>query len=262
MITWQFKSFGVGKLNIKVIGILMLLSSQALGAGEMKNAKEPGFSFQGPFGTYDRGELQRGFQVYQEVCASCHSLKYFAFRNLTSIGFNEEQAKTIAAQYEITDGPDEEGEMFQRPAILADLMPRPYPNANAARASNNGALPPDLSLIVKARGAGENYLYSLLTGYQDPPSNIELGEGMYYNPYYSGRQIAMPQPLYEDGVEYVDGTVANVDRMARDVTTFLTWVAEPKMEDRKAMGMKVMVFLVLLTVLLYLVKRKIWRDVH
>ncbi len=240
----------------------LLAAGPAAAAGGGKAPESPGFSFQGPFGTYDRGELQRGFQVYQEVCATCHSLKYFAFRDLRSIGFDEAQAKAVAAQHEVTDGPDEEGEMFERPAVLADRMPAPFANDNAARAANNGALPPDLSLIVKARAGGEDYLYSLLTGYEDPPEGVELGEGMSYNPYFGGGQIAMPPPLFEDGVEYADGTTASVDRMARDVTAFLAWAAEPDMEARKRMGIKVMIFLVLMTALLYMVKRKVWSRLH
>ena len=249
-------------LAVAAACVVLLAAGPSMAAGDVEALKSPGFSFQGPFGTYDRGELQRGFQVYQEVCSACHSLKYFAFRNLRSIGFDEVQAKAIAAQYEVMGGPDEEGEMFERPAVLADFMPAPFANDNAARAANNGALPPDLSLIVKARAGGEDYVYSLLTGYADPPADVELGEGMDYNPYFGGGQIAMPPPLLEDGVEYADGTKASVDQMARDVTTFLTWAAEPDMEARKRMGIKVMVFLVLMTVLLYMVKRKVWSDVH
>lgn len=249
-------------LAVAAACVALLTAGPSMAAGDVEAPKSPGFSFQGPFGTYDRGELQRGFQVYQEVCSACHSLKYFAFRNLRSIGFDEAQAKAIAAQYEVMGGPDEEGEMFERPAVLSDFIPAPFANDNAARAANNGSLPPDLSLIVKARAGGEDYVYSLLTGYADPPADVELGEGMDYNPYFSGGQIAMPPPLLEDGVEYADGTKASVDQMARDVTTFLTWAAEPDMEARKRMGIKVMVFLVLMTVLLYMVKRKVWRDVH
>tara|TARA_Y100001934_G_scaffold163617_1_gene194942 strand:- start:301 stop:1089 length:789 start_codon:yes stop_codon:yes gene_type:complete len=243
-------------------GALLLSAAPSMAAGDSKAPMSPGFSFEGPFGTFDRGELQRGFQVYQEVCAACHALKYLAFRNLPSIGFSEDQAKVIAAQYEVTDGPDGEGEMFQRPAVLADHMLSPFDNDNAARAANNGALPPDLSLIVKARAGGADYLYSLLVGYEDPPADVEMGKGMSFNPYFGGNQIAMPAPILEDGVEYADGKAASVDQQARDVTTFLTWVAEPEMETRKGMGTKVMIFLVLLTVLLYLVKRKVWRDLH
>lgn len=243
-------------------GFMLLVAGPSMAAGDSKAPKSPGFSFQGPFGTFDRGELQRGFQVYQEVCSGCHAVKYLAFRNLPQIGFSEDQAKAIAAEYEVTDGPDDEGEMFQRPGRLADHIPSPFANDNAARAANNGALPPDLSLIVKARTGGENYLYSLLTGYEDPPSEVELPEGMSYNPYFAGHQIAMPSPLVEDGVEYADGKAASADQMARDVTTFLTWAAEPDLEARKGMGIKVMIFLILLTALLYMVKRKVWRDIH
>ena len=243
-------------------GFMHLAAGPSLAAGDSKALKSPGFSFQGPFGTFDRGELQRGFQVHQEVCSACHAVKYLAFRNLPRIGFSEEQAKAIAAEYEVTDGPDAEGEMFERPARLSDHMPSPFANDNAARFANNGALPPDLSLIVKARAGGENYLYSLLTGYEDPPADVELPDGMSYNAYFAGHQIAMPPPLVEDGVEYDDGKVASIDQMARDVTTFLTWLAEPDLEARKGMGIKVMIFLILLTALLYMVKRKVWRDVH
>ena len=243
-------------------GFMFLAVGPSLAAGDSKTPMSPGFSFQGPFGTFDRGELQRGFQVYQEVCSACHAAKYLAFRNLPRIGFSEEQAKAIAAEYEVTDGPDAEGEMFERPGRLSDHMPSPFANDNAARFANNGSLPPDLSLIVKARAGGENYLYSLLIGYEDPPADVELPDGMSYNAYFAGHQIAMPPPLVEDGVTYDDGKVASTDQMARDVTTFLTWLAEPDLESRKGMGIKVMIFLILLTALLYMVKRKVWRDVH
>ncbi len=255
-------AFARPALAVAAACVALLAAGSAMAAGDARAPKSPGFSFQGPFGAYDRAELQRGFQVYQEVCATCHALEYFAFRNLRSIGFDEAQAKAIAAQYEVTDGPDEEGEMFKRPGVLSDHMPAPFANDNAARAANNGSLPPDLSLIVKARAGGEDYLFSLLTGYEDPPADVELGEGMSYNPYYGGGQIAMPPPLVEDGVEYADGSKASVERMARDVTTFLAWAAEPEMEARKRMGVKVMAFLILLTALLYMVKRKVWRDAH
>jgi ubiquinol-cytochrome c reductase cytochrome c1 subunit len=255
------------KLAARLAGIalaagLVLGSLPAGAAGDAHAPKSPGFSFEGPFGTYDRAALQRGFQVFKEVCASCHSLKYIAFRNLVEIGFSEDQAKAIAAEYEVTDGPDEQGEMFQRPAVLSDRIPGPFANDNAARAANNGALPPDLSLIAKARAHGPDYLYSLLVGYAEPPADVVMGEGMNYNPYFGGAQIAMASPLFADGVTYADGTQATVDQMARDVSTFLMWAAEPRLEARKQMGIKVMIFLVLLTVLLYMTKKKIWRDVH
>lgn len=220
------------------------------------------WSFSGIFGTFDRGELQRGFQVYNEVCAGCHSLNYIAFRNLGDLGFNGDEIKAIAAEYEVTDGPNDEGEMFTRAALAADRMPAPFANDNAARASNNGALPPDLSLMVEARAGGANYLYALLTGYTDAPSGVAVAEGMQYNDYFPGHQIAMPSPLSDDGVEYADGTKATVAQQARDVTAFLAWATEPNMEQRKRMGVMVILFLLVMTGLFYASKRKIWADVH
>ena len=220
------------------------------------------WSFNGPFGTFNRGELQRGFQVYKEVCATCHSLNFISFRNLTDLGFNENEVKAIAADFQVEDGPNNEGEMFERAAIPSDMWPAPYPNDNAARASNNGALPPDLSLMVDARAGGADYLYALLSGYHATPQGKEIGEGMYYNAYYPGNQIAMPSPLVDDGVEYGDGTSATLVQQARDVTAFLAWATEPNMEQRKRMGVMVIIFLLVMTVLFYYSKKKIWSDVH
>ena len=184
------------------------------------------------------------------------------FRNLVEIGYSEDQAKAYAAQFEVAAGPDEEGEVGVRPARLSDGFVSPFANENQARASNNGALPPDLSLIVKAREGGEDYLHALLTGYRDPPEDVELSEGMEYNPFFRGHQIAMPAPLSEDAVEYQDGTPGTVEQMARDVVQFLAWASEPTMEARKRMGVKVMLFLFALTALLYGVKRKVWSNLH
>ena len=220
------------------------------------------WSFNGPFGTFNRGELQRGFQVYKEVCATCHSLNFISFRNLTDLGFNENEVKAIAAEFQVEDGPNNEGDMFERAAIPSDMWPSPYPNDNAARASNNGALPPDLSLMVDARAGGADYLYALLSGYHETPQGKEIGEGMYYNAYYPGNQIAMPSPLVEDGVEYGDGTRATLVQQARDVTAFLAWATEPNMEQRKRMGVMVIIFLLVMTGLFYYSKKKIWSDVH
>jgi ubiquinol-cytochrome c reductase cytochrome c1 subunit len=219
------------------------------------------WSWQGVFGTFDQPALQRGLQVYLEVCASCHGLNYVAYRNLTALGYNDDQVKAFAAEFEVEDGPNEEGEMFFRPARPADRFVSPFPNDQAARASNNGALPPELSLIAEARQGGADYLYALLTGYVDPPDDVELPDGMTFNTYFASQQIAMPQPLYEDGVEYADGTKASVDQMARDVSTFLTWTAEPYLEERKSMGFKVILFLLVFTAMLIAVKRKVWADV-
>jgi ubiquinol-cytochrome c reductase cytochrome c1 subunit len=239
-----------------------LAATPARAAGDAIEIPDQAWSFAGVFGTYDRGELQRGFQVYKEVCAGCHSLNYIAFRNLGDLGFNELEIKAIAAGYEVTDGPNDAGEMFTRAALPADRFPAPFANDNAARASNGGALPPDLSLMVDARPNGANYVYSLLTGYGDAPAGMKIAEGMNYNAYFPGHQIAMPAPLSEDGVEYADGTKATRAQQARDVTAFLAWASEPNLEQRKRMGVMVMLFLLVMTGLLYASKRKIWAEVH
>ena len=216
----------------------------------------------GIFGTFDRAAVQRGFQVYREVCQGCHALPYVNFYNLIDIGYSEEQARAIAEEYTVTDGPNDEGEMFERPARLADEIPPPYPNEAAARAANGGAYPPPLSLITKAREHGADYLYSLMLGYHEGELADAAPPGQYYNAYYPGVYIAMPQPLYDGQVEYTDGTEATLPQMAADVTQFLTWAAEPTMEVRKATGIKFMLFLIALSALLYATKRKIWADVH
>ncbi len=219
------------------------------------------WTFDGLFGSFDRAALRRGFQVYTEVCAVCHSLRLVHYRNLTEIGFSEDQVKAIAAEVEVADGPDAEGEMFDRPARPSDRFVSPFPNDNAARAANNGALPPDLSLVAKSRIGGADYLYGLMVGYREAPAEMEMSEGMEYNAYFPGHQIAMPAPLSEDLVEYADGTEATVNQMAKDVTNFLVWTAEPELEERKRMGVKIVLFLILLTGMLYAVKRAIWSDV-
>ena len=246
--------FGLGV----VISIVFAGSAYASEAPKLP-AQE--WSWQGIFGTFDQQELQRGLQVYLEVCASCHGLDHVAYRNLTALGYNDEQVKAFAAEYEIEDGPDEEGEMFFRSARPSDHFVSPFPNDQAARASNNGALPPELSLMAEARTGGADYLYALLTGYVDPPEDLELPDGMSFNTYFPSQQIAMPQPLFEDGVEYADGTKASIDQMARDVSAFLTWTAEPYLDERKAMGFKVILFLLVFTAMLIAVKRKVWADV-
>ena len=248
---------GVVLAAAAVLGFGLAAPAEAA-EGEMP---KHGWSFEGVFGTFDTEALQRGFQVYEEVCAGCHGVKYLNFRHLGDIGFGENEVKAIAAEYEVEDGPDEDGEMFTRAAIPSDPIPVPYPNDNAARASNNGALPPDLSLVAKARVGGPDYLYALLTGYEEePPEGVEVTEGMNYNAYFPGNQIAMPPPLFEDGVEYTDGTAASVAQQAEDVSHFLMWAAEPKLEARKHMGVKVVLFLIVLTALFYASKRKVWAS--
>ncbi|MDJ0895223.1 MAG: cytochrome c1 [Alphaproteobacteria bacterium] len=239
-----------------------LMIGTAEAAGEAPTPPSQSWSFTGFFGTIDRASAQRGFQVYKEVCAGCHSIKYLAFRELGALGFSEDEIKAIAAEYEVEDGPDDEGEMFTRAAIAADRFPMPFPNDKAAAAANGGALPPDLSLIVKARGNGANYLHALLTGYVDPPADFELADGMNYNAWFPGHQIAMAQPLYGDDVEFADGTEASIDQQSRDLVTFLTWVGEPELEDRNRIGRAVIFFLIVLTALFWATKRKIWADVE
>ncbi len=244
------------------LSVVVLASGNAVAAGSAVKPPEQQWSFSGLFGTFDRGSLQRGFQVYNEVCAACHSVRLLAYRNLMDIGFTEDQVKKIAAAKEVTDGPNDEGEMFQRPAQPGDRFVKPFPNEQAARAGNNGAFPPDLTLMTKARVGGANYLHALLTGYKQPPKDQKLAEGMSYNLYFAGNQIAMAPPLAEGAVEYADKTKATIDQMARDVTTFLAWAAEPELEWRKRMGVKVILFLLILTGMLYGVKRKVWSDLH
>ncbi len=244
------------------VSLLLLVPNAPLKAAGGIAVPSQEWSFSGVFGTFDRGELQRGFQVYKEVCAGCHSLNYISFRNLADLGFKEEEIKVIAKEYEVEDGPNNDGEMFTRTAIPSDTWPAPYPNDNAARAGNNGALPPDLSLMVDARVGGADYLYALLSGYHEAPEGQEIADGMYYNAYYPGHQIAMPSPLSDDGVEYGDGTTATINQQARDVSAFLAWATEPNMEQRKRMGVMVLIFLFAMTGLFYVSKRKIWADVH
>ncbi|MGD1879922.1 MAG: cytochrome c1 [Kiloniellaceae bacterium] len=278
------------------------------------------WSFDGPFGTYDRQALQRGLQVYREVCSVCHGLKYVAFRDLADLGYNEDEIKAIAAEYTVTDGPNDEGEMFERAGAPSDRFPSPFPNAKAAAAANGGAAPPDLSLMAKARVGGPTYIHGLLNGYQDlvpesvlqwifdhetetrnhryeaalveyeaaldayedkvktdpaarkpiaptepdPVTSVEdlgLASTSNFNAYFPGYGIAMAQPLYEDSVTYADGTPATVEQMSTDVSNFLMWAAEPKLEDRKETGLKVLIFLVVFTGVLYAAKRKVWKDV-
>jgi ubiquinol-cytochrome c reductase cytochrome b/c1 subunit len=267
------------KTKTLALGLMLgLLSSTAVLAEDgvdttRLHPKDVGFSFEGPFGTYDRGALQRGFQVYKEVCAACHGLNHLAFHNLMEEGgpeFSEAQAKALAAAVRIPAEPNDRGEttddkgtLLTRPGILADKFPSPFPNENAARANNGGSLPPDLSMIVKAREGGPQYIYSILTGFHmTPPAGFKVTEGKYYNPYFEGWNISMPPPLAADGVTYSDGTKATIEQEAHDVTTFLAWAAEPKMEDRKRMGLGVLIFLAALAGLLFAAYRKVWKDAH
>ncbi len=249
----------------RVLSVLAALASLAATptlAAEGGPLPSHHWSFQGLFGTFDRAAAVRGLQVYTDVCAACHSLSLVAYRNLADLGLSEDAIKALAAAATVTDGPNDQGEMFDRPGRPADHFVKPFPNDQAARAANNGALPPDLSLIVKARVGGPDYLYGLMTGYEEPPADFTLFSGMSYNKVFPSHQIAMPQPLSDGAVTYADGTEATLDQMAQDVTTFLAWTSEPELETRKRMGVKVILFLLVLSGLLYAWKRKVWAEVH
>lgn len=212
----------------------------------------------GPFSSFDHASIRRGHQVYTQVCAACHSLELVAYRTLIDVAFTEQEVKNMTAELDVEDGPDENGEMFERPGKPSDLHPSPYRNEEEGRMANAGAYPPDLSLMVKARHGGEDYLFALLTGYRDPPEGIKLREGLYYNPYFPGGAIAMPKQLQDGGVDYEDGTPATESQLARDVTTFLAWAAEPEHDDRKRAGIKTITALVLAAAVTGWYKRVRW----
>ena len=225
---------------------------------------EVDWSFKGITGKFDRSSLQRGYQVYTEVCASCHSMSLVSYRNLGEPGgpeFSVDQVKAIAANFEVEDGPNADGDMFTRPGRPSDKFVSPYPNVQAATAANGGAYPPDMSVLVKARKGGSDYIYSVLMGYEDPPAGFELEDGVYYNKYMDGKKIKMSNPLSEGIVTYSDGTAATEAQMAKDVTTFLTWTAEPHLETRHKMGVKVLIFLTIFSLLVYLSMKRIWSRI-
>ena len=247
-----------------------------------KPALEP-WSFAGLFGRYDTAQLQRGYQVYKEVCSSCHSMHLLSFRNLAQPGgpsFTEAQARTVAASYQVQDGPNDAGDMFERPGRLSDRFPSPFPNTQAAAAANNGKAPPDLSLMAKARAVergfpwfildlftqyeegGPDYIHGLLTGYKEPPAGLQIPPGLHYNRHFlSGPAIAMPPPLSDGQITYTDGAPQTVDQYSRDVAAFLMWAAEPHLDARKRTGFQVIIFLIIFAGLLYYTKKKIWSNV-
>ena len=244
--------------------LISLIVFNTLKSAEQTDPIKVDWSFKGLLGKFDRASLQRGYQVYNEVCASCHSMRLLSYRNLGETGgpeFSIEQVKAIAANFEIQDGPNEEGEMFTRPGRPSDKFASPYPNIQAATAANGGAYPPDMSVLVKSRKGGADYIYSVLMGYEDPPANVKLDDGVYYNKYMEGKKIKMSNPLSEGIVTYADGTKSTEAQMAKDVTTFLTWAAEPTLEARHKMGVRVIIFLIILTTLVYFSMRRLWSDV-
>ncbi|HCI48120.1 MAG TPA: cytochrome c1 [Rhodospirillaceae bacterium] len=245
----------------------MFMAAPASAAGEEVHAPEVDFSFDGPFGTYDMIQLQRGFQVYRDVCSGCHSMSLLSYRNLGQLGFTEEEVRAIASNYTVTDGPNDEGEMFERAAEPKDRFVSPFANEAAARYANGGALPPDMSLLAKARPMGPEYIHGVLIGYHDAPAGVTVPEGMYYNEYFPGHMIAMAPPLLEGAITYkgLDGEedyAPSVEEMAEDVSAFLMWAAEPNLNERKQTGVKVILFLIVFTCLMYAVKRRIWADAH
>jgi cytochrome c1 len=249
---------------------LVVLSALPGAAEDASNNHAPeiarqNWSFTPPFGTYDNAQLQRGFQVYKDVCANCHSMRLLSYRNLGEPGgpqFSPKAVDALASQVQITDGPDEKGEMFQRPGRPSDRFRAPFANEQQARAANKGALPPDLSVIAKARPGGPDYIYALLTGYHKAPEGFELAQGMHYNTAFPGYQIAMPPALSDGTVAYTDGTKPTLDNYARDVSAFLMWAAEPKLEERHKTGTRVMIFLIVFLVIMYLAKRRVWARLH
>lgn len=259
-----FKGLSKGKKIL--VGIVSGASATAVGLGVALQASvmasdltlhppEMPWSHKGMFESLDHRSIRRGYVVYKQVCAACHSMDYMYYRNLVDVCFTEGEAKAEAEEQMIMDGPDDEGNMFERPGKLADRFPRPYANDEAAKAANNGALPPDLTFIVNARHGGEDYIFSLLTGYCDPPAGIEIRDGLHYNPYFAGGAIGMAQQLYSEGVEYEDGTPASVAQMAKDVCTFLRFAAEPEHDQRKRMGLKCMMIFGMLIPICYYLKR-------
>jgi len=244
------------------LGVSMAVSSSAFAAGDTVKPIDMKWSWEGMFGTFERADIKKGGQIFFEVCAGCHSMDLMSYRNLVDIGWPEEEAKALAAEYEVEDGPDDEGEMFMRPARLSDRFVSPFANEKAARFANGGAYPPDLSVITKARVGGPDYIYSLLVGYKDEaPEGVELSEGTNYNDYYPGHQIFMAQPLYGETVEFPDGSSASLEEEAKLIVSFLAWAAEPELEARKSLGIKVLLYLIVLTAMLYALKRRIWSRI-
>ena len=251
--------------KITYLMIMLLVGTYQVNAEEKIHLLNVDWSFKGIFGKFDRSSLQRGYQVYSEVCSGCHSMKYLSYRNLSEKGgpeFSIAEVKAIASKFEVTDGPNSDGEMFTRPGKLSDKFIMPFENEKAAQAANGGAYPPDMSVLVKARSGGANYIYSVLLGYEDPPNGVTLDDGVYYNKYMYGNNIKMANPLSEGIVEYSDGTKATEEQMAKDITTFLMWTAEPHLEARHKMGFKAILYLIILTILVYFSMKKIWSSIE
>ena len=266
-------------LAASLAGAIVPQSAAAQGHDSPQPAKTK-WSFAGPLGHYDRGQLQRGFKVYREVCQVCHGLKMIAFRNLSTLGYSEAQVKAIAAEYKVQDGPNDAGEMFEREGRPADTFPPPFPNDNAARARYNG-VPPDFSVLAKARTYergfpwfvldmfiqyqehGVDYIHALMTGYEEKaPAGVELPQGTFYNKFFPGHAIAMPPPLTDKRVDYTDGAPATIEQYSKDVAAFMMWAAEPHLEARKRLGFQVMAFLIVFAGMMYFTKKRVWASAH
>jgi len=257
-----FQSFSMGMRYLGIgatalVGAAVLSRNEADCSSALQPAAYP-WNHRLPWQSFDHASIRRGHKVYTQVCATCHSLDRIAYRHLVEVCYSEAEAKEIAQGVQIQDGPDSEGEMFERPGFLSDYHPRPYPNENAARYANSGAYPPDLSLVVKARGRHEDYVFSLLVGYTEPPAGVTVREGLHYNPYFPGGKIAMAPPLSNGQVEYEDGTPNSMSQLAKDVSTFLCWASEPEHDDRKKLGLKVLLFLAVFSVPTLYWKRLKW----
>uniref|UniRef100_A0A8C8HIN8 Cytochrome c1, heme protein, mitochondrial n=1 Tax=Oncorhynchus tshawytscha TaxID=74940 RepID=A0A8C8HIN8_ONCTS len=247
-----------GVLTTSGAGIALMLQQSVKASDLELHPPNYPWTHSGMLSALDHGSIRRGYQVYKQVCSACHSMEYLAFRNLVGVSHTEAEVKVLAEEIEVVDGPDESGEMFTRPGKLSDYFPKPYSNPEAARAANGGALPPDLSYIVNARHGGEDYVFSLLTGYCEPPAGVEVREGLYYNPYFPGQAIGMAPPIYNEVLEFEDGTPATMSQVAKDVCTFLRWAAEPEHDQRKRMGLKLLMGSAILVPLVYYMKRHRW----
>ena len=241
-----------------IIGASVLATTSVVFADDPPHPPHYPWSHYGALAAFDTASIRRGFEVYRQVCSACHSLQYKSYRNLVGVSHTEEQAKALARSVEVTDGPNDQGEMFQRPGKLFDRLPKPYPNPEYAAYINGGAIPPDLTLMVLARHGGENYVYSILNGYADPPAGVQLRNGLNYNTYFPGNAIAMAPPLTDGQVEYEDGTPASVSQMSKDVVTFLSWCAQPEHDERKRTGVKLVLAVGVLTGLMGYQKRLRW----
>ena len=248
-------------IKFSIIFLITLIPFSAFSEEKKIDFIKTNWSFEGIFGTFDRASLQRGYQVYQEVCSGCHSVQHLSYRNLSEKGgpeFSIDEAKAFAAQFEVEDGPNSDGEMFMRPARLSDKFVKPYPNVEASTAANGGAYPPDMSVLAKARAGGADYIYSLLMGYEEAPADFDLDDGVYYNKYMPGNKIKMSEPISDGIVEYSDGTETTKAQISKDVTAFLVWASEPHLESQHRMGFKTIIYLIILITLVYMSKKKVW----